>query len=126
MDKYIYDKSNGLWYELQEDYYILCLTLTAEKGERYIGVWGRRHLRYIQDHKKVFYTNLLTSGKLQSHLADIEDQAQELFDRLMKQRTEREGITEELKAANQMEWVGKVNSLREAVTETVNVELIFV
>ena len=83
-------------------------------------------MRYIQDHKKVFYTNLLTSGKLQSHLADIEDQAQELFDRLMKQRTEREGITEELKAANQMEWVGKVNSLREAVTETVNVELIFV
>lgn len=126
MDKYIYDKSNGLWYELQEDYYILCLTLPAEKGERYIGVWGRRHLRYIQDHKKAFYTNLLTSGKLQSHLADIEDQAQELFDRLMKQRTEREGITEELKAANQMEWVGKVNSLREAVTETVNVELIFV
>lgn len=126
MDKYIYDESNGLWYELQGDYYIPCLTLPAENGERYIGVWGRRHLRYIQDHKKAFYTNLLTSGKLQSHLADIEEQAQELFDRLMKQRTEREGITEELKAANQMEWVGKVNSLREAVTETVNAELIFV
>ena len=126
MDKYIYDENNGLWYELQGDYYIPCLALPTEKEERYIGVWGRRHLRYIQEHKKAFYTNLLTSGKLQSHLADIEEQAQELFDRLMKQRAEREGITEKLKAANQMEWVGKINALREAVTETVNAELIFV
>lgn len=126
MDKYIYDENNGLWYELQGDYYIPCLALPTEKEERYIGVWGRQHLRYIQEHKKAFYTNLLTSGKLQSHLADIEEQAQELFGRLMKQRAEREGITEKLKAANQMEWVGKVNALREAVTETVNAELIFV
>ena len=83
-------------------------------------------MRYIREHRKVFYTNLLTSGKLQSHLADIEEQAQDMFDRLMKQRAEREGITEKLKADNQMEWVGRMNALRSAVTETVNAEVIFV
>ena len=126
MEKYIYNEKNGLWYELQGDYYIPCLELPAEIEERHIGVWGQRHLRYIRQHKKVFYTNLLTSGKLQSHLADIEEQAQELFDRLMKQWAEREGITEKLKAENQMEWVGRMNALRSAVTETVNAEVIFV
>lgn len=126
MEKYIYNEKNGLWYELQGDYYIPCLELPVEKEERYIGVWGQRHLRYIRQHKKVFYTNLVTSGKLQSHLADIEEQAQELFDRLIKQRAEREGITEKLKADNQMEWVGRMNALSEAVTETVNAEVIFV
>ena len=126
MEKYIYNEKNGLWYELQGDYYIPCLELPVEKEERYIGVWGQRHLRYIRQHKKVFYTNLVTSGKLQSHLADIEEQAQELFDRLMKQRAEREGITKKLKADNQMEWVGRMNALSEAVTETVNAEVIFV
>ena len=125
MEKYIYNEKNGLWYELQGDYYIPCLELPVEKEERYIGVWGQRHLRYIRQHKKVFYTNLVTSGKLQSHLADIEEQAQELFDRLMKQRAEREGITEKLKADNQMEWVGRMNALSEAFTETVNAEVIF-
>ena len=102
MEKYIYNEQNGLWHELQGDYYIPCLELPAEKEERHIGVWGQRHLRYIREHKKVFYTNLLTSGKLQSHLADVEEQAQELFDRLMKQQAEREGITEKLKADDQM------------------------
>lgn len=126
MEKYIYNKQNGLWYELQGDYYIPCLELPAEKGERRIGVWGQRHLRYIREHRKVFYTNLLTSGKLQSHLADVEEQAQELFDLLMKQRAEREGITEKLKADNQMEWVGRMSNLRSAVTEIVNAEVIFV
>lgn len=126
MDKYIYNEKNGLWYELQGDYYIPCLELPTEKEERHIGVWGQRHLRYIREHKKAFYTNLLTSGKLQSHLADVEEQAQELFDRLMKQRAEREGITETLKAENQMEWVGRMNALRSAVVEIVNTEVIFV
>ena len=126
MDKYIYDKRNGLWYELQGDYYIPCLGLPSEKEERHIGVWGQRHLRYIREYKKIFYVNLLTSGKLQSHLAEVEEQAQELFDRLMKQRAEREGITEKLKADNQMEWIGRMNALRFAVTETVNAEVIFV
>ena len=126
MEKYIYNEQNGLWYELQGDYYIPCLELPDEKEERHIGVWGQRHLRYIREHKKVFYINLLASGKLQSHLADVVEQAQELFDRLMKQWAERDGITEKLKADNQMEWVGRMNNLRSAVTETVNAEVIFV
>ena len=129
MEQYIYNEQNGLWYELRGDYYIPCLELPAEKEERPIGVWGRRHLRYIREHKKALYalyTSLLTSGKLQSYLADVEEQAQELFDRLMKQWAEREGITETLKADNQMEWVQRMNALRSAVIETVNAEVIFV
>ena len=126
MEKYIYNEQNDLWYELQGDYYIPCLELPAEKEERHIGVWGQRHLRYIRVHRKVLYTDLLTSGKLQSYLADVEEQAQELFDRLMKQRTECEGITEKLKAESPMLWVGRMNALRSAVTETVNAEVIFV
>ena len=125
MDKFIYNETNGLWYELQGDYYLPCLKLPEERTA-YIGVWGQRHLRYIREHRKVFYIKLLTSGKLQSHLADVEEQAQELFDHLMKQRAEREGITEKLKADNQMEWVGRMSNLRSAVTETVNAEVIFV
>ena len=126
MKQYIYNEQNGLWYELRGNYYIPCLDLPAEKEERSIGVWGQRHLRYIREHKKALYTSLLTSGRLHSYLADVEEQAQELFDRLMKQRTEREGITETLKADNQMEWVQRMNALRLAVTETVNAEVIFV
>ena len=126
MEQYIYNEQNGLWYELRGDYYIPCLELPAEKEEQHIGVWGQRHLRYIREHKKALYTSLLTSGKLQSYLADIEEQAQELFDRLMKQRAEREDITETLKANNQMEWVQRMNALRSAVIETVNAEVIFV
>ena len=126
MEQYIYNEQNGLWYELRGDYYIPCLELPVEKEERHIGIWGQRHLRYIREHKKALYTSLLTSGKLQSYLADVEEQAQALFDRLMKQRAEREGITETLKADNQREWVGRMNALRSAVTETVNAEVIFV
>ena len=126
MEQYIYNEQNGLWYELRGDYYIPCLELPVEKEERHIGIWGQRHLRYIREHKKALYTSLLTSGKLQSYLADVEEQAQALFDRLMKQRTEREGITETLKADNQMEWVQRMNALRSAVIETVNAEVIFV
>lgn len=126
MEQYIYNEQNGLWYELRGDYYIPCLELPAEKEERHIGVWGQRHLRYICERKNSLYTSLLTSGKLQSYLADVEEQAQELFDRLMKQRAERERITETLKADNQMEWVQRMNALRSAVMETVNAEVIFV
>ena len=125
MEQRIYNEQNGLWYELRGDYYIPCLELPDEKEERSIGVWGQRHLRYIREHKKALYTSLLTSGKLQSYLADVEKQAQELFDRLMRQRVEREGITETLKADNQMVWIGRMNALRSAVTETVNAEVIF-
>ena len=87
---------------------------------------GQRHAKYLKRHHRVRYINLLTSGKLNSYLADIDKQAQELFDRLMKQRAELEGITETLKAGNQMEWVRRMNALRSAVTETVNAEVIFV
>lgn len=126
MEKYIYNKQNGLWYELQGDYYIPCLELPTEKEERHIGVWGQRHLRYIREHKKTLYTSLLTNGKLHSYLVDVEEQAQELFDLLINQRAEREGINEKLKADNQMEWIGRMNALQSAVRETVNAEMIFV
>jgi len=125
MDKYIYDENNGLWYELQGDYYIPCLTLPAEE-EKPIGIWGQRHKRYLKEYRKAIYTTLRTSGKLNSYLADIDEQAQELFNRLMKQRAEWEGIIEKLKTEKPMLWVGRMNALREAVTETVNAEVIFV
>ena len=110
MDKYIYDKRNGLWYELQGDYYIPCLELPAEKEERHIGVWGQRHRCYLKSHRKALYTSLLTSGKLNSYLADIDRQAEEMFSRLVKQLSEKEGVTETLKAENQMLWVQKMNT----------------
>ena len=88
-------------------------------------MWGQRHLRYIRQHRKVFYTNLLTSGRLNGYLVDIDRQAEELFLRLVEQMAEREGITEKLKAEQPMEWVGKMNALREAAAEIVNAEVIF-
>ena len=125
MDKCIYDKRNGLWYELQGDYYIPCLELPTEKEERYIGVWGQRHRRYLKSHRKALYTSLLTSSKLNSYLADIDRQAEEMFSRLVKQLSEKDGVTETLKAENQMLWVQKMNNLRNAATEIVSSELIY-
>ena len=125
MDKYIYDKRNGLWYELQGDYYIPCLELPAEKEERHIGVWGQRHRRYLKANRRGLYTSLLTSGKLNSYLADIDRQAEEMFSRLVKQLSEKEGVTETLKAENQMLWVQKMNNLRNAAMEIVLNELIY-
>ena len=101
MDKYIYDDKNGLWYELQGDYYIPCLILPTEK-EQPIGLWGQRHLRYIKEYNQLFYVNLLINGKFNSYLADINEQAEQLLFRLVKQPAEEEGITEELKSTNQM------------------------
>lgn len=124
MEKYIYDEKNGLWYELQGDYYIPCLKLPKEETEP-IGVWGQRHLRYIKQHRKVLYFNLLTSGKLNGYLADLDKQAEDMFFRLVKQMAEREGVTEHLKAKNQMEWVARMNNIRSRATEIVNDEYIF-
>ena len=124
MDKYIYDDKNGLWYELQGDYYIPCLILPTEENKP-IGVWGQRHLRYLKQHRKVLYTNLLTSGKLNSYLADIDEQAEDLFFRLVNQMVEREGVTEQLKMENQMEWVGRMNNIHGSAMEIVNAELIY-
>ena len=122
MDKYIYDEKNGLWYELQGDYYLPCLKLPKEES-RHIGVWGQRHLRYLKQYHKVRYYNLLTSGKLNGYLADLNEQAEELFSRLVKQLAEKEGVTETLKAENQMLWVQKMNNLRNAAMEIVSNEL---
>ena len=125
MEKVIYDEKNGLWYELQGDYYIPCLKLPDEEKDVEIGVWGQRHLRYIKQHRKVLYLNLLTSGKLNGHLADIDKQAEEMFFRLVKQMAEREGVTEKLKAENQMLWVQKMNNIRHSAEEIVLRELVY-
>ena len=124
MEKYIYNEQNGFWYELQGDYYIPCLVLDEEDTQP-IGMWGRKHLRYIKEHRKALYTTLLISGKLNSHLVQIDNQATEMFDRLVKQMAEKEGITEQLKATDQMAWVGAMNNIRNAAGEIVNAEVIF-
>ena len=124
MEKYIYNEQNGLWYELQGDYYIPCLVLD-EEDSRPIGRWGRKYHRYIKEHRPVIYTTLLLSGKLNSHLAEIDNRATEMFDRLMKQLAEKEGITEQLKAHDQMAWVGAMNNIRNRAEEIVNAEVIF-
>jgi len=124
MEKYIYDQNNGLWYELQGDYYIPCLTLPAEE-EKPIGIWGQRHLQYIKKERKALYTELLTSGRLNTYLADINEQAEELMLLLTKQMAEREGVTEQLKAQDQMLWVQRMNNIRDRAMEIVNHELIY-
>ena len=124
MKNRIYDEKNGLWYEKQGDYFIPCLSLSEEK-QNPIGIWGQRHLRYIKQHKRVFYANLLSSCKLNSYLADVDEQAEEMFSRLVKQLAEKENVTENLKAENQMLWVQKMNSIRNRATEVVNANLIY-
>ena len=111
-------------YEQQGDYLIPCLTLSTEK-ETIIGVWGQRHLRYLKEYRRVTYTNLLTSGRLNSYLADIEKQAQERFETLIEQMKQVQGITEQLKAENALEWVGRMNNIRACAREIVNEEIIF-
>lgn len=125
MDKYIYDKNNGLWYKLQGDYYIPCLTLPAEKENQPIGVWGQRHKRYLREHKRPIYTTLLTSGKLNSYLADIDEQAEERFERFMEDMKLAQGISEQLKAENTLEWVGRMSNTRASAVEIINSDLIF-
>ncbi|MGI6128291.1 MAG: TnpV protein [Planifilum sp.] len=112
-------------YVRQGDYYLPCLSLPEEE-QKPVGIWGQRHLRYLKQHRKILYTNLLTSGKLNSYLADIDRQAEEMFSRLVKQMAECEGVTEQLKAENQLEWVGKMNNIRSRAVEIIDVELICV
>ena len=126
MDKYIYDDKNGLWYELQGDYYIPCLTLPTEKENKPIGLWGQRHKRYLQEYKRGFYTTLLTSGELNSYLANIDEQAQNMMFLLVKQMSDREGITEQLKEENPMLWVGRMNEIQARAKEIVNMEIIYI
>ena len=125
MEKYIYNEQNGLWYELQGDYYIPCLVLDEEDAQP-IGMWGRKHLRYIKEHRPVLHTTLLLSGKLNSYLVEIDNRATEMFDLLMKQLAEKEGITEQLKATDQMAWVQHMNNIRARAEEVIREELIFV
>ena len=121
MAKTIFEQMDGT-YTMQGDYYLPDLTLPAEE-ERPTGVWAQRRLRYLKQHHKILYYNLLTSGKLHSHLADVEEEAQELFFRLVKEYAEREGVSEQLKAEKPMEWVRRMNNIRNRITEIVNQEL---
>ena len=122
--KSLFEQSGGT-YTMQGDYRLPNITLPAEK-ERPIGVWGQRRLNYLKHHRKVLYYNLLTSGKLHSHLADTEEQAQTLFSRLVKEYAEKEGVTEQLKAADQMAWVRRMNNIRSRAKEVVNSEVVLI
>lgn len=124
MAKTIFEQTGGT-YTMQGDYRLPNLSLPTE-GERSLGVWGQRRLRYIKQYHKILYYNLLTTGKLQSHLDDVEEEAQSLFLRLVKEYAENEGVTEQLKAENPMVWVRRMNNIRERVNEVVNAEMIFI
>ena len=122
MDPYVFEQSNGLWYERRGDYYFPCLT--AEEATP-VGVWGQRHLRFLKQNRRALYLELKTSGRLNAYLADIDRQAESLLNRLMTQMTKCEGTTEALKAENQMLWVQCMNSIRYRAEEIVNQELIY-
>ena len=123
MKKTIFEEMGGT-YIRHGDYFIPCLTLTEEE-QRFIGVWGQRHLRYLKEYRRSVYLNLLTSGKLNDYLADIEEQAQKRFERIVEQMAESEGITEQLKATDQVAWVGEMNNIWSRAREVVNAKLIY-
>lgn len=124
MEKYKYDENNGLWYELQGDYYLPCLKLPEEKHQP-IGIWGQRHHKYLRRNKRIILSSLQISGELTSYLADIDQQAEEMFERLVKQMAAAEGVTERLKSDNQMVWVRKMNNIRSLASEIVNNKIVF-
>ncbi|WP_122641502.1 TnpV protein [Luxibacter massiliensis] len=124
MAKTIFEEMGGT-YVRQGDYDLPCLSLPTEKENKPIGVWGQRHLHYLKQHRRVLYTNLLTSGKLNSYLADIDAQAEDMFLRLVEQMVKREGVTEQLKMENQMEWVRLMNNIRHRAMEIVNHDVIY-
>ena len=123
MEQRIYNEKNGIRYNLQGNYYLPDLKLPDEENKP-IGLWGQRHARHLKQNHKVLYMNLLTSGKLSSYLADIDKQAEDMFFRLVKQMAKREGVTEQLKADNQMKWVAWMNNIRNRAKEIVNNEII--
>ena len=123
MGKYITDERTGLKYELVGDYYVIAGD--DEPVERPIGIWGQRHLRHLKQHHKTVYTELMTSGKLNGYLADLNEQAEDMFLRLVKELAAKEGITETLKVKNQMLWVQRMNEVRETATEIINNDLIY-
>ena len=111
MENRIYDERNGLWYAKQGDYYLPELALPSEK-EKPIGIWGQRHLQYLKEYKQFVYLNLLTSGRLNEYLASVDEQAEDMFSRLVNEMAEKQGVTEQLKATKPMLWVGKMNAVR--------------
>lgn len=124
LEKYITDERTGLKYELIGDYYFIA---DDDEPEEHlpIGIWGQRRLRYIKQYKRVFYSQLLLTGKLNDHLIDINEQAEDMFFRLVKQMAEREGITEELKAAFPISWIQRMNNIRNRVIELINEEIVY-
>ena len=122
--KTVYDESNGLWYELRGNYYFPCLTVPAQE-ERPIGIWGQRHLWYIKKERKALYTELLTYGRLNTYLADINEQAKAQMRLLITQMAKREGVTEQIKTQDQMLWVQRINNIRDRAMEIVNHDLIY-
>lgn len=124
MEKNIYDQNNGLWYKLQGDYYIPCLVLD-ETDNPSIGMWGRRHLSYLKEHRPVLRTSLVLSGKLHSYLAEVDNRATEMLDHLVKQMAAQQGVTEQLKAQDQMAWVQRMNNIRNAAEEIILQEVIY-
>lgn len=125
VDKYMYDESNGLWYELKDDYYIPCLTLPEEGGEL-IGIWGQRHRAYLKEYRKVTYTTILMEGKLDSYLSDTNEQAQERLETLVEQMKQAEGIAEQLKVENALKWAQKMNNIRHRAEEIVCSEITYI
>lgn len=124
MKQHYIDEKTGISYSLQGDYYLPDLALPAEKGQP-IGIWGQRHLRYLKEYRRITYLNLLTSGRLNTYLSDIDKQAKEMFSRLIEQMAEREGVTEQLKANNQMEWIARMNNIQSRATEIVHHDIIY-
>ena len=124
MKKHIYDENNGLWYELIGDYYIPVLTLSSE-AQRPIGKWGRMHRDYLKEQRPILFNDLILSGQLWTYLADLNEQAQERLSLIIEQMKASEGVTEEMKAANQMAWVGAMNSIRNRAEEIILRELIY-
>ena len=125
MKKTIFEEMGGT-YIRHGDYLIPCLTLPEEEEQRFIGVWGQIHLRYLKEYRRGTYLNLLTSGRLNDYLADIEEQAQKRFERIVEQMKKAQRITEQLKAENQMEWVGRMNNVQACARESVEKEIIYV
>ena len=125
MERYIFDENNGLWYELLGDYYLPMVSVQQMDAEK-IGIWGERRRRFLREHMKVTYTGMLLTGKLEEHLIKVNEVAEEMFDLLVKQMADSEGITEKLKAEDQMTWVQSMNNIRARAAEIVREELIFV
>ena len=124
MKKHITDEKTGIRYTLHGDYYLPDLALPAEK-EKPIGIWGRKHLHYLKEYKRLVYFNLLTSGRLNEYLTSVDKQAEDMFSRLVKEYADRQGVTEQLKAENQLEWIGRMGNIQACVREVVEKEIVF-